>query len=294
MSLEVNFIRDVAARCAAMLDAAGYTNYPAADGDILRTYTSIRHRRIRPGPRTVHKAPYTVPAHLAAGEQQLLDKVANGGDLWPHQSRKIGNVAAEDSMLNDYGIQHFHLGTTPDLKHAGLIEGTKELLFAVVKEDDFYSLGIFDHSAWSKQALLDIVQENWPHLLEPFAVEDSPHMKVLGLRHSYTDEELAVMRKNNINVLQQRTDGTVHMGLGGGIATDGSSISATRHAMNLTNHVKRLQEQVTQELQTKVADGQIRSDAKVRLDWRTDGPVAVTEPAAFEVDLSKALAIPSL
>jgi hypothetical protein len=277
-----------------MLDAAGYTNYPAADEDILRTYTSIRHRRIRPRPRAVHKAPYTVPAHLAAGEQQLLVTVANGDDLWPHQSRKIGNVAAEDAMLNDYGIQHFHLGTTPDPRHAGLIGGTKELLFAVVKEDDFYSLGIFDHSVWSKQALLNIVQENWPHLLEPFVVKGGSHLKVLGLQHLHTDEERAVLRKNNINVLQQRPDGTVHMGMGGGIATNGASISATRDAMKLTDHVKSLQEQVTQELQTKVTAGQIRSDANVCLDWRADGPVAVTEPAAFEVDLTEALAIPPL
>lgn len=294
MPLKVNLIRDVAARCAALLDAAGYTNSPATNEDVLRTYTSIRHRRIRPRPRAVHKAPYAVPAHLAVGEQQLLEKVANGGDLWPHQSRKIGNIAAEDAMLNDYGIQHFHLGTTPDPKHAGLIKGTKELLLAVVKNDDFYSLGIFDHSAWSKQALLDIVQVNWPHLIELFAVKDSPHMKVLGLRHSYTDAELAELRKNNINVLQQRPDGTVHMGMGGGIATDGSSISATRDAMKLTDHVENLQKQVIEELQKKVVAGDLPSDAEVRLIWRAHGPFAVTHPAAFEIDLTNALAIPPL
>jgi hypothetical protein len=292
--MKVNFIRDVAARCAAMLDAAGYTNLPDTDQDVLRTYTSIRHRRIRPRPRTVQKASYTVPAHLAAGEQQLLEKVASGGDLWPHQSRKIGNVAAEDAMLNDYGIQHFHLGTTPDPKHAGLIKGTKELLFAVVQDDSFYSLGIFDHSAWSKQALLDVIQENWPHLLEPFAIKDSSHMKVLGLRHSYTDEEQAQLRKNNINVIQQRPDGTVHLGIGGGIATDGSSISATRDAMKLTDHVGGLQKQVVHELQKKVVAGDLPPEAEVRLDWRAHGPFAVTSPAAFEIDLTKALAIPPL
>ncbi len=168
--MEADFIRDVALRCAAQLAAAGYTYPSDEDRETIRTFLSVKHRRIETRPRNVHKAPYSFPAHLAAGEEQLLAKVAAGGDLWPHQSRQIENSVVEKGMLNDYGIQHFHLGTTSDSKRPGLIKGTKELLFAVVKSDDFYSVGIFDHNAWSKQGLLDIIQMNWPELIDAYAL----------------------------------------------------------------------------------------------------------------------------
>lgn len=171
MVLQADFVRDVAVRCADMLSAAGYTYQAANDREKIRIYTSVKHRRIMTRRRNLHKAAYTIPAHLVVGEQQLMEKAKSGGDLWPHQSRKIGNAAVEDGMLNDYGIQHFHLGTTPDPKCADLIQGTSELLFAVVKENDFYALGIFDHKAWSKQALLDIIQSNWPTLIDPYVLK---------------------------------------------------------------------------------------------------------------------------
>lgn len=294
MALNADFIADAAARCADRLCAAGYTFQAANNRDTIITYASVKQRRISTRPRTVHKAPYIVPSHLAVGERQLLAKVAAGGDLWPHQSRKIGNVAIEDGMLNDYGIQHFHLGTTPDTRHPQLIQGTKELLFAVVKDSDFYALGIFDHTAWSKQALLDVIQANWPQLIAPYALKGGQHMTVLGLRRNYTEAEAAQLRKNNINVLQQRPDGTIHLGPGGGMSTNGKSMSATTDAIKLEKHVNELQAQVIAALEAKVAAAGLPSDTLIRLEWRGDVPFAVTVPAGCELDLSNQLVIPPL
>ena len=225
--LQADFVRDVAVRCADMLSAAGFAYQAANDRDTIRTYASVKHRRIATRPRNVHKAAYTVPAHLVPGEQQLIEKVKSGGDLWPHQSRQIGNAAVEDGMLNDYGIQHFHLGTVPDPKHPNLIQGTCELLFAVVKENDLYVLGIFDHKASSKQDLLNIIQANWPELIDPYTLKGGEHMEVLGLRRNYTDEEVLKLRKVGINALTQEADGSVRLGPGGGITPNGKSMSVT-------------------------------------------------------------------
>ncbi|MGB8900000.1 MAG: hypothetical protein WCC90_12555, partial [Methylocella sp.] len=248
----------MAIRCADQLAAAGYTYQSGNDREIIRTYASVKHRRIQPRRRMVHKAPYSVPAHRATGEQQLLAKVAAGGDLWPHQSRKIENVDVEDGMLNDYGIQHFHLGTTPDPKHPNLIQGTKELLFAVVKNDDFYALGIFD--PWSKQALLDIIQANWPNVIEPYVLQDSAHMKVRGLRRNFTDEEEAILRKAGVNVITHGADGSLRMGPGGGVTFGGKSLSATSDLIKLEDSVKVLQEDVIDNMTRKGAS----RDAEVR------------------------------
>jgi hypothetical protein len=214
--------------------------------------------------------------------------VAAGGDLWPHQSRKIENFAVEDGMLNDYGIQHFHLGTDP--KHQNLIQGTKELLFAVVKNDDFYALGVFDHKAWSKQGLLDIIQANWPKLIEAYVLKDSEHMKVVGLSRNYTDEEAATLRKAGVNVITQGADGSLRMGMGGGVTTSGQSLSVTRDLIKLEDHAKRLQEDV---IANMTRQG-LLPDAEVRIEWRGNVPYAVTVPPGLEIDLSGNLCIPPL
>jgi hypothetical protein len=161
MPSKIDLKSAVSARCKKMMSDADYNPPPISDEDTIYAYASIMHRRVLPKKRTVHKASYFVPTHLVVGEQNLLKKVVDGDDLWPHQSRNIGRVSAQDGMLNDYDIQHFHLGTTTK---AGtkLIEGTKELLFAVVKENDFYAIGIYGHNDWTDQSVLDVVHQTWP------------------------------------------------------------------------------------------------------------------------------------
>ncbi|MDP2359025.1 MAG: hypothetical protein Q8M31_23610 [Beijerinckiaceae bacterium] len=288
--MEANFRHDVAQRCAAMLQAAGYM-YPAGDDQAtIKTYVSVKHRRITTQPRKVHKAPYQVPAHLASGEAQLLAKVQAGGDLWGHQSRKIGDVGVEDGMLNDYGIQHFHLGTKPDRKRPNLIEGTKEILFAVVKENDFYVLGIFDHKAWSKQALIDVVQTNWPQLVDPYVLKSGPGFEVLGLSRTYTDDEAAILRANGINVLTTGKDGSVRLGPGGGVTGLGTSLVATRDAIKLERHIKEMQQEAIEGLEAVGADDSVR----VRLEWREDKPYIVTDPPGLDQEVTEVLSIPPL
>ena len=294
MALDINFTRDVAERCVQRLTEAGYAPQPTDDGDAIHTYCGVRHRRVRPRPRRVHKAAYTVPPDRVDGERQLLEKVAAGGDLWPHQSRQMGKLTFEDGMLNDYGIQHFHLGTTPDPKHPNLIAGTKELLFAVVKEDDFHVIGIYDHSAWSKQALLDVINKTWPKLSEPYTIKSGPGMRVIGLRHNYTEAEAAELRKAGVNTLVQRADGGIQIGMGGGINAAGGSVTARREADKFLVAIEKVQEQVVTALAPRVANGDIPADAPVHLVWDGDAIYAVPEPPVVKVNLTGRLVIPPL
>ena len=102
------------------------------------------------------------------------------------------------------------------------------------------------------------------------------------------------MRAAGINVLQQRPDGTIHMGMGGGVTTDRKSITATRDAIGLAKFVKDLQDEVTETIQGKVTAAGLPPDTEVRLEWRCDVPFVVTDPSAFEIDLTESLKIPPL
>jgi hypothetical protein len=192
-------------------------------------------------------------------------------------------------MLNDYGIQHFHLGTVSDPKHPNLIKGTKELLFAVVKDNDFYALGIFDHKAWSKQALLEIIKANWPQLIKPYELAGNT-LKPIGLSRNYTDDEVATLRKHGINTLTQGADGSIRAGLGGGLTTDGGSLSVTRELIKIEKYLTRLEQDVLDEMSRNGTP----QNAEVRIEWRGDTPFAVTIPAGAEINLSDRLSFPPL
>lgn len=283
----------VAERCIERLKEAGYSFEPTNDEDAIYTYFSVMHRRVKSQPRTVHKADYFVPAHLVAGEQQLLEKVAAGGNLWPHQSRKIGNLSVQDAMLNDFGVQHFHLGTT--LKAAtNLIEGTKELLFAGVGDQDFYAIGIYDHCNWANEAVLDVVNKTWPCLMKPYELNSGPEMQLIGLFPDRTIEDTAKLRAAGFNVPVRLADGTILIMPGGGIACDNSSVAVRRETDQLIIDLKKLQREFASQFAQDRKSGVIPADRPVRIVWRDDPPSTPSLSPSIEFDISEHVGIPRL
>lgn len=293
MTDQIDLTKAVALRCIEKMTEAGYSPTPTNDEDAIYLYFSVRHRRVRRQPRTVHKAAYTIPAHLVAGEKYLLTKVSAGDDLWPHQSRKIVRLSIQDGMLNDYGVQHFHLGTSLKVG-TDLIEGTKELLFAIVTDYDFYAIGIYDHNSWVDQTVLDVVHDNWPHLTEPYTIKSSPKAQFLGLRHDYTADEVADMRAAGINVPQRRSDGSIQIMMGGGIAGDQSSVAVRRATDSLLIYLEELKRELKAELVRHVKSGKFSGDVPVRIIWRDDPPPATSSLPIIDFYISDLVDIPSL
>ena len=91
-------------------------------------YFNALFRLVRPKPRKIWKSrELQCPPELKAGLALLEHKVKSGEDINSHLSRKISELDYNDSLLNDWGIFHFHLGTKliAKGKSKGLIEGTK-------------------------------------------------------------------------------------------------------------------------------------------------------------------------
>lgn len=213
-------------------------------------------------PRKVWKVVgYQVPDALAEGEKAFVADVIAGADLRPYQSTRLDKADLFDAMLFDFGIQHFHTSVHQHPTKPRYRKRTEPLLFAFVTRTDLYCLGFFPHRAWSQQRLLDIVHENWPELLERYAVRDA-----IGLRHAYTDEELAALRLAKINTPTQRPDGTVHFSPGSGMATDGSSLVAGLKLINLGSVCRDLERQVWNTVDEMVAEGEIAGPQKLRIE----------------------------
>jgi hypothetical protein len=287
MSLQSDFLADVAGKCRLLLVGAGYQVDQMPARDLIRIYFGIIQRRVSSRRRQVHKASsYTVPAHLVAGEAQLINKVLNGDDLWPHQSRKIIKADQEDEMLNDFGIHHFHLGTIPHSKNPRLIQGTKELIFAVVTDQDFFAIGIFDHESWSKRNLLEIIKENWPELMSSSEIEG---VKSSGRPHS--DDEVAELRKVGMLVPHTLSDGTTYAGPGGGVTLDKRSLAVGRAAMRYMKSVLDLEKRVLSEINKRASV----PGGLVTLVWDDKGvPSAIDWRSGISIPLKGRIDLPAL
>jgi len=91
-------------------------------------------------------------------------------DLRPHQSTQLERPDYEDGLLNDFGIQHFHLGTAQHPNKPFFVSREDPLLFGLVQDDAFYCIGYYKHGDWSKTELLDIVHAHWPSVISDHTI----------------------------------------------------------------------------------------------------------------------------
>ena len=170
-----DFFGDVAGILGNELAAAGYPSTLSTKTDeVVIRYCNVRRRRIGAKPRTVLIAKeLQCPTHQLAGFRLICEKAENGDDLRPHQSRKLADADFDDSLLNDWGINHLHLGTT--LEADGFMARTGPVLLVRVTPREFYCIAIMEHGRghhpWSKQQLLEIIHNNWPTSIRFFNLE---------------------------------------------------------------------------------------------------------------------------
>lgn len=301
MEILMDFRADFASACIKALVTAGFQRPEGDSGQIIAAYFNVIHRMVPRVPRRVHKARYVVPPEYIAGEKALLTAVKSGDDLRPYMSLKVESTRFNDGMLNDYGIHHFHLGIAPHPNRPKFKKRSGPLLFAMVRGLDFYCIGCFKHGDWAERHLLDIIHENWPHIISTSAIND-PSGRALGfgklpvvkLSREYTTEEISILRKANINVPTTRADGTVHFGPGGGISGDGTSIEASMRALNIIADCRLAEREVRSLLAKRHGLTKHNGPLTVRLEQRGIDTFAVPDDGSPAIDLHRRLRVFSL
>ena len=272
-----------AARCAAELQAAGYTPPTGSNEEIIRAYANVRHRRVLQRPRRVHRAVYT-----------FLAKVEAGDDLRQYQSAMLESANFNDGMLNDFGIQHFHLGTAPHPTKSGFVARTEPVLFALVRNDDFYSLGCHAHGAWSQTSLLDLIHAQWPHVIAPYSPSPTPGPEITGLSRIYTDSDVEILRKAGINAITQRPDGTIHVPPGGGVTSDRTSGKVAREVADINGLCRKLEANIETAIVPRLISGELQPPVVVQLEQRDTKTFAVLDGGRGEYELHGFLQVPPL
>ena len=225
--------------------------------DLAASYFEMLNRRIDPKPRRVRFSKELLDSLGRLRKETDPNQERKAADAWTavfkirflmERGKNVNaflqkgiesatGTRSRDGMLWDFGMHHFHLSTESD--GSGFVRRSDYLLFAILTDADAYFVDLRRHPTtsdfgWSRQDLLQIVQANWPALIEP--------RELCGVKgDAWTDQERAALRKKNVNVV---TDlyGHAVAPLGGGMTTAGSSLLCRRWADELMHEIESHQE----------------------------------------------------
>ena len=237
MPLKADFIEDWVAHLKDQLVAMNCPVSPNGKADeIAIAYFNESRRKVSMHQRKfISSVEFSCPQQFQDGLNLFRGKVEAGQDLNPHMSRKINDPTFQDKLLNDWGVFHFHLGT--EFLANGLIKGTEQVLFALVRSDALYAIGVFPHE-WSNLDVVERVHSNWPQLVDTyrlrgFQLADPPP----------ASSDVKVLRAGGVNTIIQMKDGTVYFPIGGGYASNGTSMAVRIEADSHFRMIRNLQQQ---------------------------------------------------
>lgn len=246
MEVDADFRGDLIKQCRETLAREGFKfddhRDPERDHLVLIQYCNAAHRRVDPKPRHILKAKgFRCPPAYQQGLFVFYGKVKRGDDLMPHASTTVMDARKGDQMLNEWGIQHFHLGLGPHKRHRGFVERTGDVLFAFVTDAALHCIAVAAHrdskgrSNFSEQELLEIVHRDWPDLLR------HANLRVPGPRMD--KETLIAVRQSRANSLAVMSDGTSYSAVLGGTNSAGTSNRAV-HRADYWLHIVREAERI--------------------------------------------------
>lgn len=215
----------------------GYNISSIPHDEIPLFYFNAENRRPEKKARELILADsFVCPQELSEGWEKLKKKVEDGEDLTPNLSKLIKKIKNKDSMLNDWGVHHFHLGE--DMEDS-FIKRTGPLLFALLVNDNFYAIGIFDHGSWANQDIVEIIHRNWPTVIENYKLRGA-----IDMSYHANEQERLTLRSAGVNIFTSVNDGTIYAPIGGGFAGSGFNTQAVlkkiRHKILLEKLEKHL------------------------------------------------------
>jgi hypothetical protein len=295
-AVQADLFEDFADILRGELKRAGFSGISSDPDVVCRHFENYHRRRVSVQPREVHRAqPFHFPSESDFSEHELrsrveavAEKAEEGRDLNPHLSRNLSNVSYNDGILNDWGIHHFHLGD--EIESDGFIERTGELLYARVKDEDFYMIGVYGHDSFSDKDLISVENNNWPEVIERFKLPED-----IELLCSYDDDQIREARDAGVQVAIELDDGTVYIHPGGGYASTGEgadNVLAANAIKTIFSQIERQLEEEAQDLIRAANREGFDIDPPMDLQLKIDGAQAFavemdSNAAFFVIDMEE-------
>lgn len=192
------------------------------DRDVRYRYFEAQRRRIAPTPRVIKIADdFSCPPEHQAGWEALREEVHRGDNINPHLSKRHASLLNPDGLLAEWGVHHFHLGVTRDLKDPAYVARTRQLLYALVTDQTFFAINVYTHQSFEDTGILESIHRNWPETISRYRSRGTTG----GV---WSKEQRRALREKNGNVLAVTSDGTVYMPISGGVVGSGVNLEAVR------------------------------------------------------------------
>ncbi len=268
MNITCNLYDQWIAAIREELTNASFDHSGVADQDCAIMWQAWKRRTVRPGSRRILKTSgFSCPAALQTGLDDLEAALSTGAPVWPWQSKLIDRPTREDGLYNDYAVVHFHLGTGAEAN--GYISRTNELFFAVVDSSFVYEIGIYRHGDWWELDIIDLIDANWPSLL------DRVTFRALDVANCpRTREEVKALREANLVSILKLKSGRIVAPLGGGMASNGTSIEAVRSADSWAQVLRNGEKMIVANIEDQIRQGTMQDSDYTVLFHATDDEIA--------------------
>lgn len=199
----------------------------STDDDISLQFFNLNHRLISNKPRKIlfSNEFYCLPKRND-GLQLIIKKIENGLDLTPHLSKDIADLDYQDTLLNDWGIYHLHLGTK---LNNGFVNRTGPVLFVRFDDEYAYFINVAMHGKyaetepWAIQDMVRIIHDNWPQSIKDYLLPE-----VTGLSRVPSNQDIENSRAAGSFTLLELDKGIVYLQIGMGLTTSRHSLDVVR------------------------------------------------------------------
>lgn len=283
MEVHVNIIDDYARMLRKRLVRLGYkkdsVNRIKDNYILILSYFGALRRLVSTVPRVVLKAKtFVCPPKYHEALAKIERKIESGENVNPYLSWRASHLRYSDDLLNDWKIQHLHLGKEyTEGKLKGKIKRTTEVLYVFFTEDSAYFITIDNHDpdTFAKQELLHTLHDNWPEVLKPHKDHGLDIRSVIP--SDLISKHRFDLRKAGYNLgVDVMPDGTAYVLIGGGRTTSGDNmidvnVTSRLHkwANRQTNNLHDCISEIVTELRTKHG---IEVEEPVVLRLRVEGP----------------------
>lgn len=220
-----------------------------------------------------------------AGLAEVERKIVAGSSLYPHLSRSIRSPTFNDSLLNDWGIHHIHLGA--EIGADGFAARSGPILFARFDHSSAYLIAVLPHGSWALQALVQVLHDNWPDSIAHHRLKG-----VLACGREFSDQDKARLRKANVNSMVQLGRGVVYAPIGGGFSTSGISTEVAIRSDYCARRLGMMQQALIDNIELIAASARREGvdlpwELQFKLKVESDVLSAIEVNSMVEVELGK-------
>jgi len=212
---------------------------PKAGGYNSLDYHKAMKKLISARPRKIYYSKeFSCPDECKVALDKIVSAIESGKNLLPYMSKQVIRPSKNDGLLNDWNIHHFHLNDELE-KNRMFVQRSDWLLLAFVSDEAVYFLNVFSHikpNLWTHIELIRIIDNNWPDLIEKYRLQG-----ITRLAEKLDDEKYAILRNANLSSFVELEENKVFGLIGGGYASDGSSIEAVRTSDDWYNYIREIE-----------------------------------------------------